>query len=200
MSRETWEIVQESGIKNVEIQLALQCAPLIAGLKISNLFQISIEDYIQVLKILKNSRIMIYPLGVKGNTIALLLYRKRSLEGYLDQEKVKELLKEFGYSCTSLKEILVTFRKHYQEYLQKKCPFPHEIGFLLGYPPEDVEGFIHHKEEGCKCIGCWRVYGDEKRARKVFRNYQNCTRAYLRSWECGRSLEELTVAGAEVLV
>ena len=125
MSRETWEIVQESGIKNVEIQLALQCAPLIAGLKISNLFQISIEDYIQVLKILKNSRIMIYPLGVKGNTIALLLYRKRSLEGYLDQEKVKELLKEFGYSCTSLKEILVTFRKHYQEYLQKKCPFPH---------------------------------------------------------------------------
>ena len=111
MSRETWEIVQESGIKNVEIQLALQCAPLIAGLKISNLFQISIEDYIQVLKILKNSRIMIYPLGVKGNTIALLLYRKRSLEGYLDQEKVKELLKEFGYSCTSLKEILVTFRK-----------------------------------------------------------------------------------------
>mgnify|MGYP001539562371 CR=1 FL=1 len=73
MSRETWEIVQESGIKNVEIQLALQCAPLIAGLKISNLFQISIEDYIQVLKILKNSRIMIYPLGVKRNTIALLL-------------------------------------------------------------------------------------------------------------------------------
>ena len=94
MSRETWEIVQESGIKNVEIQLALQCAPLIAGLKISNLFQISIEDYIQVLKILKNSRIMIYPLGVKGNTIALLLYRKRSLEGYLDQENVKELLSQ----------------------------------------------------------------------------------------------------------
>ena len=46
MSRETWEIVQESGIKNVEIQLALQCAPLIAGLKISNLFQISIEAFI----------------------------------------------------------------------------------------------------------------------------------------------------------
>ena len=102
MSRETWEIVQESGIKNVEIQLALQCAPLIAGLKISNLFQISIEDYIQVLKILKNSKIMIYPLGVKGNTIALLLYRKRSLEGYLDQEKVKELLKDFGSIIRSI--------------------------------------------------------------------------------------------------
>lgn len=131
MSRETWEIVQESGIKNVEIQLALQCAPLIAGLKISNLFQISIEDYIQVLKILKNSRIMIYPLGVKGNTIALLLYRKRSLEGYLDQEKVKELLKEFGYSCTSLKEILVTFRKHYQEYLQKNVLFHMKSDFCL---------------------------------------------------------------------
>lgn len=36
---------------------------------------------------------MIYPLGVKGNTIALLLYRKRSLEGYLDQEKSKRIVK-----------------------------------------------------------------------------------------------------------
>lgn len=31
-------------------------------------------------------------------------------------------------------------------------------------------------------------------ARRVFRRYQSCTRAYLRSWECGKSLEELTVA------
>ena len=47
---------------------------------------------------------MIYPLGVKGNTIALLLYRKRSLEGYLDQEKVKELLQSAKESLADQKE------------------------------------------------------------------------------------------------
>lgn len=75
--------------------------------------------------------------------------------------------------------------------------FPHEIGIFLGYPLEDVEGFMYHKEEGCKCIGFWRVYGDEKKARETFRSYQNCTQAYLRSWECGRSLEQLTVAAGQ---
>lgn len=191
MSRETWEIVQESGIKNVEIQLALQCAPLIAGLKISNLFQISIEDYIQVLKILKNSNIMIYPLGVKGNTIALLLYRKRSLEGYLDQEKVKELLEEFGYSCTSLKEILVTFRRHYQEYLQKKRPFPHEIGFLLGYPPEDVEGFIRNNGQKFLCVGEWKVYENSKAKQKLFQKYDYTRENMIQLLSCGIRMDQI---------
>ena len=189
--------MQESGIKNVEIQLALQCAPLIAGLKISNLFQISIEDYIQVLKILKNSRIMIYPLGVKGNTIALLLYRKRSLEGYLNQEKVKELLKEFGYSCTSLKEILVTFRKHYQKYLQKKCPFPHEIGFLLGYPPEDVEGFIRNNGQKFLCVGEWKVYENSKAKQKLFQKYDYTRENLIQLLSCGIRMDQIvSIMGA----
>lgn len=36
MSREIFEIVQGMDLKNIETQLALQCAPLITGLKISN--------------------------------------------------------------------------------------------------------------------------------------------------------------------
>ena len=43
MSRETWEILQQMEPKDVELQLALQCAPLIAGLKPSNLFNIPCE-------------------------------------------------------------------------------------------------------------------------------------------------------------
>lgn len=37
MSREIFELVREMDLKNIEIQLALQCAPLITGLKVSNL-------------------------------------------------------------------------------------------------------------------------------------------------------------------
>ena len=134
---------------------------------------------------------MIYPLGVKGNTIALLLYRKRSLEGYLDQEKVKELLKEFGYSCTSIKEILVTFRKHYQEYLQKKCPFPHEIGFLLGYPPEDVEGFIRNNGQKFLCVGEWKVYENSKAKQKLFQKYDYTRENLIQLLSCGIRMDQI---------
>ena len=40
MSQETWEILCGMKTDDVELQLALQCAPLITGLKISNLLTI----------------------------------------------------------------------------------------------------------------------------------------------------------------
>ena len=39
--------------------------------------------------------------------------------------------------------------------------FPHEVGLLLRYPPEDGKGFIDHRANGFKCAGLWKVYGDE---------------------------------------
>ena len=47
MSQETWEILCEMEADDVELQLALQCAPLITGLKISNLLTISPEGFIR---------------------------------------------------------------------------------------------------------------------------------------------------------
>ena len=49
---------------------------------------------------------------------------------------------EIGYTDTNLKQVLPVFRAHYQQYLREKKVFPHEMGLLLGYPPEDVKGFI----------------------------------------------------------
>ena len=38
MSQEIFELVKGMDFKKIETQLALQCAPLIMGLKVSNLF------------------------------------------------------------------------------------------------------------------------------------------------------------------
>ena len=73
--------------------------------------------------------------------------------------------------------------------------FPHEIGLFLSYPPEDVCGFINNKACDHKCVGCWKVYGDEEQARKTFARYEKCARVYADRWYKGRSLERLTVAG-----
>ena len=57
--------------------------------------------------------------------------------------------------------------------------FPHEIGLFLGYPPEDVDGFINNGAKGAKYVGTWKVYGDESIAKRTFAQYKNvrkCTK------------------------
>ena len=51
------------------------------------------------------------------------------------------------------------------------------MGLFLGYPPEDVRGFIENRAAGCKLIGCWKVYGDVDAAKEKFASFERCTRA-----------------------
>lgn len=57
--------------------------------------------------------------------------------------------------------------------LREEPDFPHEIGLFLGYPLEDVKGFIENKADSSKCSGCWKVYGNEQKALKLFEKYEN---------------------------
>ena len=72
--------------------------------------------------------------------------------------------------------------------------FPHEIGLFLGYPPEDVRGFLDGRTD-CTCVGCWKVYGDARAAEKLFDRYRKCTQVYCRQLAGGKPIERLAVAG-----
>ena len=88
MSREIFEIVQGMDLKNIETQLALQCAPLITGLKISNMLIVSNEDEKLVRAILKRTGISCYRLLQNEKKITLLLFRRNQLEKFLEREDV----------------------------------------------------------------------------------------------------------------
>ena len=45
LSSETWEIIRKLRGDEIELQIAFQCAPLITGLKESNLLNIEKQDY-----------------------------------------------------------------------------------------------------------------------------------------------------------
>ena len=171
MSRETWEILQQMEPKDVELQLALQCAPLIAGLKPSNLFNIPCEGVCQVRELIRDTGISMYVLFSTGRKAAVLLYRRESLEEYMEQEQVKRMLHKLGYQDTSLEAVLPVFRMRYRRYMQERRDFPHEMGLLLGYPLGDVKGFIEHHGRDCLCSGYWKVYENEEKARETFRLY-----------------------------
>ena len=78
--------------------------------------------------------------------------------------------------------------------LLEKEEFPHEIGLFLGYPPEDVRGFMENGTADCKCVGCWIVCGDSEAAQKLFTQYKKCTDIYCTLFSEGKSIEWLTVA------
>ena len=76
------------------------------------------------------------------------------------------------------------------------CPcFPHEIGLFLGYPLEDVRGFMENCGRNYRLCGCWKVYGDPEAALRCFARYRKCARLYLQRYTEGHSLSRLTVAG-----
>ena len=172
MSRETWEILQQMEPKDVELQLALQCAPLIAGLKPSNLFNIPCEGVCQVRELIRDTGISMYVLFSTGRKAAVLLYRRESLEEYMKQEPVKRMLHKLGYQDTSLEAVLPVFRMRYRRYMQERRDFPHEMGLLLCYPVEDVRGFIEHQGRDYLCTGYWKVYENREQKQQLFQRFE----------------------------
>ena len=71
--------------------------------------------------------------------------------------------------------------------------FPHEIGVFLGYPPDDVRGFMKSPCDGVKCVGSWKVYGNQKEAEKIFKKYKECSAIYKKEISDGKPFDALIV-------
>lgn len=174
-------------------------APTLAGLKTGSLFSCPYQDKQQLLGSVRtmNQRLgakglRILPLRFTENRALIYLYRPKKLQQDLSDTTAANLLRCRGYSCTEdCQRCVVQLAKK----LRESEEFPHEIGLFLGYPPEDVHGFIENGADQCKCTGCWKVYGDEAAAQKKFNQYKKCTRVYCDRWQKTKDIDRLTVAG-----
>lgn len=176
--------------------LVEHCAPTFAGLKTGNLFRISYAD-IEVFReelrrlngILKKKGLRAVPVRMTAEFALVYLYRPDFLKRDLGSEEATCLLKSLGYEPQSVNRSVAFLARMMRE----KEAFPHEIGLFLGYPPEDVLGFMKSSREGVKCVGCWKVYGDEARARAAFWRFQRCREVFEENVQRGRKLETLIV-------
>jgi hypothetical protein len=191
LSQETWEIVTNQNIDRLEMQMAMQCAPLIAGLKISNLLNIRREDFASMQEIVKRSQFSWYLLFETEEKMSLLLFQRDSLECYLEKRQVRDMLKQAGYEKLSLVCVLKEFSIRYKEYMETKNDFPHEMGLLLGYPTEDVEGFITHQGEDCLCVGYWKVYANKERKLKIFERFEKAKERLIQLLSSGISMGDI---------
>ena len=171
MSQEVLEIVKGMDFKQIETQLALQCAPLIAGLKTSNLLIIPKENVPKVKHILKRTILSYFILYVGEEKTILLVYDASSLGEYLGRKKVKNLLLQWGYEENGIRAWLYLLQKRYTKYVKERANFPHEMGLFLGYPVEDVVGFIENSGKNSLYSGYWKVYGDVSEKIKLFQRF-----------------------------
>ena len=191
MSQEVFELVQGMDLKSIETQIALQCAPLISGLKVSNLLIISAEDEALVRVILRRSGISFFRLLRTGEKVTFLLFRKNPLEAYLKQQEVEAMLAEAGYAELSLGNILSTFQKRYAHYMSAGGRFPHEMGLLLGYPAEDVRGFVENEGKNFLYSGYWKVYADVEEKRRLFQKFENAKETVIQLLSYGVGIQEI---------
>lgn len=173
-----------------------QCAPTLAGLKTGNLFSCEFKNENEMKETVRNINrrlrdkgLCFIPMRFCGTSALLYLYRPEKLKDDLCSLHAKEILGGCGYPHGSAEKCVSCLRRK----LSDGDAFPHEIGLFLGYPPEDVRGFIEQGARNCKCSGCWKVYGDEASAKKTFGKYKKCKDVYIRRYAEGYSVEKLAV-------
>lgn len=130
------------------------------------------------------------PCGVRIEVLArrttgvlLYVYRPALLASALADARVSAYLDRTGYDLASLDAGIERLRRRVRRSdarsrLAGTCAFPHEIGFFLGYPYDDVVGFIENEGRNSLCGGCWKVYARQRDAEECFCCYKRCTAAY----------------------
>lgn len=191
MNQELRELVLHRDMRKFEYQLVFQCAPFLVGYKISNLVVIHRCDWPKLSDLLHNSCICLRVLYADNDKLTILLYHSDMLTAHLAGREAGELLAAEGYQAFDTETVLITFIKRYRDFRRTGKDFPHELGLLLGYPVEDVRGFIRNRGKNSLYAGYWKVYENVPAKRTIFRCYEKAKEALLLMMYRGIKLAEI---------
>lgn len=165
-------------------------APTLARLKTGSLINIPLRE-IEPRSWAKIEKNLSAPLAMtilrkRNDKVLVYLYNTCALSLLLKNPHAAALLKQYHYPLSSCHQAL----KHLSLRLTQD-DFPHEIGLFLGYPIEDVLGFITHQGRHYLSKGYWKVYAhpDEKRA--LFKRFDRSKKYYLTLLNSGCRLSEI---------
>lgn len=162
--------------------LALYCSQVLANIKPSNLFTISniYYDVDRLIEIWNDDfnkyGIYFQVISIRKNTSSILCFREELLKKALSCEKTECFLKTWGYDTSNINSCTNCLKERFLE-----NEFPHEVGLILGYPYEDVRGFIENKGRNYLYSGYWKVYSNKKEKCKLFSLYDQIRRIYIKA-------------------
>ena len=189
---------------NLESELIKHCSPTLANIKTGNIFNYKfkslelLKNEVECLNVKLNRKgIYIVILNVGERRSLIYAFRKSRLEEDMKSEKINEFLMSEGYKARcweNVPDAIGLLKKRLQLSCRLAGTFPHEIGVFLGYPIEDVKGFIENKGQNCLCCGCWKVYDNKAAAMKQFERFEKCRNIYCRMFQKGKTISQLAVA------
>lgn len=168
--------------REFELYLATHCAPVLCGRKPAALFSERKLPENCVWVSVRRRGLHMLKLPWRDNALTLL-YDPVPLVAALDEGAARQRLAALGYPVErGLRAQLAFLRKRFLE----AADFPHEVGFFLGYPAQDVIGFMECGD--CKLCGAWKVFGDAKHAAALFEEYARCRSVLLAHIGSGGSI------------
>ena len=180
-----------------ELNIINNCSPTLAGLKTGNIFNYAIQEGEDVYSSVSNFNNVFKPKGlkmevlrIKDGVALIYLYRASALSQDLSLNTTKSFLKANDYPIDSLSSCLEKLKQRVND----SNEFPHEIGLFIGYPIEDVKGFIEKGADESKYCGAWRVYGDVEAAKKKFAIFKKCRDVYRSVYEKNNNFGKLIIS------
>lgn len=178
--------------------LVQNAAPVLAGIKVANLFNYSFKNLADCGRVLRVFNAKMNTKGVyaellkqKETFYLIYIYRKSTLTRELNRSDVGAFLGEIGYKDSRNVSNAI---KQLKKRIMFSGEFPHEIGLFLGYPLADVKSFIEKKGRDFVLCGEWKVYHDEQMAQCLFHKLNTCRRKYMELFLGGNSLYDMTVS------
>lgn len=140
----------------LEQTMVLHCRSVMAGIKTANLFSYKFTDSKELTDEIRRLNGVCVPKGLRivilstsENRALIYAYRISKLREDFKDRLANSMLTQRSYSV----DCPETCIKQLAEKIRPGCDFPHEIGLFLGYPPEDVYGFITNHADCAKCVG-----------------------------------------------
>lgn len=195
MSTETLSYFLKNNDQRLRLgfQIVLQCAPFLKGLKVSCVISVNAELYDRLAEMFSDMNISYRRLSCSEGRCLVLFYRPEELEKYLKEPGVYELIQKYGYTDMCLDRVLEHLIDRIGQFARRGMGFPHEIGVFLGYPLNDVKGFIENAGKKYLMIGYWKVYSNPAGARMVFKEYDRAKNCAVNEFLTGKSIREIAL-------
>jgi hypothetical protein len=175
-------------MSETELTIGRHCAAALAGIKPACIVSCGedAERYVEEIAggfVRKGVGVSFEVLKRNKNRFLLIVYRKPVLESCLLKTENRSFLTGLGYPEQVGAEAYISKLKE----KLKERNFPHEIGIFLGYPREDVEGFIVDPT-AYEASGAWKIYSGAEEKKRIFERYRRCSENI-----CGRLLRGSTL-------
>lgn len=183
-------------MKSLQVQLILQCAPFLKGIKIACILNITEENSRELYEILEGTGIKFKILTRNYGKCLVFLYRRESFSRYLKRTDVREFLGSYGYEDVEPEKMLERLSKRVCQYSDGEICFPHEIGAFLDYPIDDVKCFIEKDGKDSLFSGYWKVYNNPGRAKLIFWAYDKAKTSAVNEYLVGKSIRDIACIAA----